>query len=141
MDVSPAAAAGWTARPKAGANPVSVAALGLTCRKCGNEAWCIDTATEGPILGCTTCDDVIAGDHADAMCLEQRLYVEAGRYRDRVEQAGSPIDVPIPASVIMRREQLMPGDREAYPLRGKLLDPNWPFHYLLPVPRAVVRPS
>ena len=26
----------------------------------------------------------------------------------------------------------MSGDREAYPLFGKLLDPNWPFLYSLP---------
>ena len=113
----------------------------LTCRKCGNETWYIDTTTEGLKLGCATCDDVIAGDHADSMCVEQRLYLEASRYRDRVEQAGSSIGIPIPESVMKRREQLMPGDREAYPLRGKLLDPNWPFHYLLPVHRARVRPS
>ena len=113
----------------------------LTCRKCGNQAWCIDTATEGLKLGCSTCDDVIAGDHADSVCIEQRLYVEASRYRARVEQAGSPVGVPIPESVTKHRKQLMPGDREAYPLHGKLLDPNWPFHYSPLVPGARVRPS
>ena len=33
-------------------------------------------------------------------------------------------------SVKKHRKRLMPGDREAYPLRGKLVDPNWPFHYV-----------
>lgn len=75
------------------------------------------------------------------MCVEQRLYVEASRYKALVEQAGSPIGIAIPESVMERREQLMPGDREAYPLRGKLLDPNWPFHYSPPVLGARVRPS
>lgn len=105
----------------------------LVCRKCGTEAWCIDTATEEPKVGCSTCDEVLAGDHADAMCLEQRLYVDAGRYRNRVKKAGSSIGIPIPESIRRHRERLMSGDREAYPLRGKLLDPNWPFRYSLPV--------
>ena len=61
----------------------------LKCRKCGTEAWCIDTATDGLRLGCSKCNKVITGDHADSMCFEQRLYVEAGRYRDQVKQAGS----------------------------------------------------
>ena len=63
------------------------------------------------------------------MCFEQRLYVEAGRYKDQVRQAGSLNGIPIPESVKKHRKQLMPEDREAYPLRGKLVDPNWPFHY------------
>ena len=82
-------------------------------------------------MGCSKCDAVITGDHAEAMCFEQRLYVEAGRYKDQVKQAGSLDGIPIPESVEKYRMQLMPGDREAYPLRFKLVDPNWPFHYLL----------
>ena len=108
----------------------------LMCRQCDTEAWCIDTATDGPQVGCSTCDEVLAGDHADAMCLEQRLYVDAGRYRDRVKKARSSIGIPIPESIKRHRERLMPGDREAFPLRGKLLDPNWPFRYSLPVTDA-----
>ena len=103
----------------------------LQCRKCGTEAWCIDTTTEGLKVGCSKCDEVITGDHAEAMCFEQRLYVEAGRYKDQVKQAGSLNGIPIPESVEKYRMQLIPGDREAYPLRFKLVDPNRPFHYLL----------
>ena len=55
--------------------------------------------------------------------------VEAGRYKDQVRQAGSLNGIPIPESVKKHRKQLMPEDREGYPLRGKLVDPNWPFHY------------
>ena len=104
----------------------------LKCRKCGTEAWCIDSAVEGPTLGCSACGRVIAGEHADSMCFEQRLFVEAGHYRDRVRERGSPIGIRVPESIEQRREQLMPGDREAYPLFDKLLDPNWPFLYSLP---------
>ena len=100
----------------------------LQCRKCSTEAWCIDTIAEGLKIGCSQCDNVIAGDHAESMCFEQRLFVEAGRYKDQVKRAGSPDGIPIPESVKKRRKQLMPGDREAYPL-GKLEDPNWPFRY------------
>ena len=33
----------------------------LTYRKCGAEAWCIDTTTEGLKVGCSNCDVVIKG--------------------------------------------------------------------------------
>ena len=85
----------------------------LKCRKCGSEIWCIYTATEGLRLGCSTCDKVITGDYADSMCFEQRLYVEAGRYRDQVKQAGSIDGISIPESVQKHRNQLMLGDRDA----------------------------
>ncbi len=103
----------------------------LKCRQCATEAgtWCIDTATEGLKVGCSICDEVITGDHAEAMCLEQRRYLEACRYKDQVKQAGSSNGILIPESVEKFRKQLMSGDREAYPLRIKLVDPNWPFHY------------
>ena len=101
----------------------------LKCRKCGTEAWCIDTTTEGLKVRCSKCDEVITGGRAEAMCFEQRLYVEAGRYKNQVKRAGSSNGIPIPESVKKRRDQLMPGDREAYPLRAKIMDPNWPFHY------------
>ena len=50
----------------------------LKCRKCGTEegTWCIPTTTEGLKVGCRKCDVVITGDHAEAMCLEQKRYVE-----------------------------------------------------------------
>ena len=102
----------------------------LKCRKCGTEAWCIDTTTEGLKVGCSKCDEVITGDRAEAMCFEQRLYVEVGRYKNQVKRAGSSNGIPIPESVKKRRDKLMPGDREAYPLRSKIMeDPDWPFHY------------
>ena len=102
----------------------------LKCRKCGDQAWCIDVKEERLKVGCSRCDKVITGDHAEAMCFEQRLYVEVGLYKDKVRQAGSCSNgIPIPESVKKRKEQLMPGDREAYPLCVKLVDPNWPFHY------------
>ena len=101
----------------------------LKCRKCGTEAWCIDTTAEGLKVGCSQCDEVITGGHAEAMCLEQRRYLEACRYKDRVKQAGSSDGIPIPESVEKFRKQLMPGDREAYPLLVKLVDPKWRFHY------------
>ena len=103
----------------------------LKCRKCATEAgtWCI-TTTEELKVGCSKCDVVITGDHAEAMCIEQRCYFEACRYRDQVEQAGSSSGIPIPESVEKFREQLGPGDREAYPLFGNPPeDPQWPFHY------------
>ena len=101
----------------------------LKHRKCSTEAWCIDTTTEGLKVGCSKCDEVITGGHAEAMCFGQRLYFEASRYKDQVKQAGSAEGLPMPASLKKRRNQLMPGDREAYPLRVKLVDPNWPFYY------------
>ena len=100
----------------------------LKCRKCGDEAWC-HTTTEGLKVGCSRCEEVITGDHAEAMCFEQRLYVEALRYKNQVKQAGSLNGIPIPESVKKHRKKLMPGGFEAYPLYNKLADPNWPFHY------------
>ena len=99
----------------------------LQCRRCGSQAWCIDTV-DGLRIGCSQCGKVIAGDHAESMCVEQKRYIEAGRYRKLVNQTGSSDGIPIPESVTEYREQLMPGDREAYPLRV-LPEPNWPFHY------------
>lgn len=101
----------------------------LTCRKCRTEAWCIPT-TDGLRVGCSSCGYVITNDHAEAMCFEQRLYVEASRYRDQVGRAGSTSAIPIPESVKEFRKQLMPGDRAGYPIYSKLLDPNWPFRYV-----------
>ena len=97
----------------------------LKCRKCGTDAWCIGTTN----VGCPICSTVIAGDLAEAMCFEQRSYVEACRYKEQVKQAGRSNGILIPESVEKIRKQLMPGDREAYPLRGRLPDPNWPFYY------------
>ena len=108
----------------------------LKCRKCGAEASFSDTTTEGLKFGCSKCGEVITGDHAEAMCFEQRLYVEAGLYKDKVRQAGSSNGIPIPELVKKRKEQLTPGDQEAYPLRVPLTDPNWPFHYQLLMPDA-----
>ena len=102
----------------------------LKCRKCDAEAWCIDITTEGLKVGCSKCDEVITGGHAEAMCFEQRLYVEAGRYKNQVKQAGSLNGISIPESVKKRRNQLRSAGGEAYPLGVKLVDPNWPFHYL-----------
>ena len=101
----------------------------LKCRKCGAEAWCSDATTEGLIVGGSKCSVVITGGHAEAICFDQRLYVEAGRYKNQVKQAGSLNSIPIPEWVKKRRNHLMSGDREAYPLRVKLEDPNWPFYY------------
>ena len=100
----------------------------LKCRKCGVEAWVVDT-TEGLKVGCSECDEVITGDHAEAMCFEQRLYVEARRYKDRVKQAGSSNGIPTPESVKKRRNQLKSAGGDAYPQGVKLVDLNWPFHY------------
>ena len=101
----------------------------LKCRKCGTDegVWCVNT-TEELKIGCSKCGQVITGEHAEAMCIEQERYFEACRYRDQVKQAGSPGGIRIPESVKKFREQLGPGDREAYPLRVNP-DPNWPFHY------------
>ena len=99
----------------------------LKCRKCGTEAWCNDTKTEGLTVHCKKCAVVI--NHAEAMCFEQREYVEASRYKDQVKQAGSKNGIPIPESVKTVKKRLPPGDRETYPLDHRLQDPNWPFHY------------
>ena len=101
----------------------------LKHRKCGTDAWCTPTATEGLIVGCAQCDEVLKGARAEAMCFEQRFYVEAGRYKEQVKKAGSSDDIPIPESVKKFKEKLPPGDRESYPLCFRLQDPNWPFHY------------
>ena len=63
------------------------------------------------------------------MCFELRLYVEASRYKEQARQAGCANGIRIPESVKKRKEQLMPGDWEAYPLCVRLADPNLPFHY------------
>ena len=99
----------------------------LKCRKCGTEGavW-----FNGQAVGCSKCDVVITGDHAEAMCIEQKRHFEAGRYLDEGKQAGSLSGIPIPESVKKFRKQLGPGDRN-YPLYCNLddMDPNWPFHY------------
>ena len=75
------------------------------------------------------CDVVITGDHAKAMCFDQRFYVEASWYKDQVKQAGSLNSFPIPESIKQFRKNLLSGDQEAYPLYIRLQDPNCPFHY------------
>ncbi len=59
----------------------------LKCRKCDTDAWCIDTV-EGLRVGCSKCENVITGDRAEAKCFEQRLYVEASLYQNRVKKNG-----------------------------------------------------
>ena len=82
-------------------------------------------------MGCAKSEEVTTGDHAEAMCFEQRLYVEAGAYKNQVKQAESVNSIPIPECVKEHslRNQHMSVDREAYPLRVTLVAPNWPFHY------------
>ena len=80
-------------------------------------------------MGCSNCDLVIAGDHAAAMCFDQRLFVEASRYKDQIREAGSPDGIRVPETVKKRRDQLALEDPDSYPLVIKLQDPNWPFHY------------
>lgn len=99
------------------------------CRRCGREAWCIDTTDEGLKVGCSNCDVVVAGDHATAMCFDQRLFIEASRYKDQILEAGAPHGIPVPETVKRRRDQLALEDPNYYPLFIKLEDPDWPFHY------------
>lgn len=102
----------------------------LKCRKCGVEVSCIDT-TEGLKISCSVCEKVIIGDHAEAMCFEQKLYIEASRYQNSVKQnPGCAEGIPIPDSVKRWQERLAQG-APGWPLPNWSLNTldSWPFHY------------
>ena len=99
----------------------------LKCRVCREKATIWGSGEIG--VGCFNCRERVMGQKARDMIHDQALYFEARRYKDQVKRAGSAEGIPIPASVEKRRDQLMPGGRESYPMRTKLSDPHWPFYF------------
>ena len=69
------------------------------------------------------------GQKLEDMIHDQALYFEATRYKDQVKRAGSAEGIVMPELVRKRRDQLMLGRWENYPMYNKLSDPNRSFHF------------